>query len=141
MHSSSKSYLSSEKYNPFICSVNLKHFVFCRFYKCLNLAYGRSISVNSFRICIYYMSYHVIFTPKNCSILIITLPSQSFMSSFNSKAAPNNISLNAFPDKPDLQCKKPKNSSRTSRFLSTNLRTSDICSLLDVPNASSAITE
>ena len=64
-----------------------------------------------------------------------------FMSSFNSEIAPNNLSLNAFPDKPDLQCKKPKNSSRTSKFLSTNLRVSDICSSFDVPDASSAITE
>ena len=63
------------------------------------------------------------------------------MSSFNSEIAPNNVLLDAFPDKPDLQCKKPKNSSRTPKFLSRNLRTSDICYLLDVPDASLAITE
>ena len=63
------------------------------------------------------------------------------MSSFNSEITPNNVSLNAFLDKCDLQCKKHKNSSRTSKFLSANLRTSDICSLFDVSDASSAITE
>ena len=100
-----------------------------------------AMSVNSFWILIYYMSYHAIFTSRNWSSPIITLPSTIIMSSFNSEIALNNVSLNAFPDKPNLQCKTPKYSSRTSKFLSTNLRASDICSSFDASEASSAITE
>ena len=63
------------------------------------------------------------------------------MSAFHSEIVSNNFSLNAFSDRPDLQSKNPKSYSPTSRFLTKILRTSDICSLFDVPDASSAITE
>ena len=79
--------------------------------------------------------------PETAAALSEPCPLQSFMSRFNYEIAPNNLSRNAFPDKPDLQYRKPKNSSRTSNFLSTKLRMSDICSLFDVSDASSAITE
>ena len=53
----------------------LQHFVFCRFYRCLNLVYDRSNECKSFWVFLYYMSCHATFTPRNSSSPIITLPS------------------------------------------------------------------
>ena len=123
-------------------SLYLQHFVFCRFYRCLNLVYERSNECKQllgfpllYKLpCYFYwqklqQSYHNL-APYNHLCLALTL-----------KLLPVMFYLMLFQISLIYNAKKLKNSSRTSRFTSTKLRASGICSLFDLPDASSAITK
>lgn len=83
MHSRNKSCLDSKKskkyYNYFFVQLYLKHTVFCRFYKCLNLVHEK---INE---CIWLFNFWLLhelscnfYSQKHCSL-------QPFMYSFNSE--------------------------------------------------------
>lgn len=112
-----------------------KYFVFCRFYKCSNLVYERSIERKY--LWNFYLFYELLYHLYSKKLQLIH---HSFVLynhlclGLTLKLLPIKFHLMLFPDKPDLQFKKHKTFSRkskfllTSKFLPTDQKASDICS-------------